>query len=632
MKTTNVNKVTLITTEPSDLLIVNAARVSFSKESWYNQDGSLRTDDQKLLNYLASHGHWCYDDKTEILTNRGWVNFVELNDNDLVAQVEGWDEKLFKYSFIKPSEIHRTHYKGHMYLCENENISYCVTPNHKMLYKLPNTEKWLTENSDVIYGIDKVFKRVSYPAIDRITDNLTEDTILGMFTAIFHLNGFTIEDGNYIVNLKDDYSNQLLIQFLDSLKMEYVIEDTLMYIKAIEGFKIANLDNSFNIFGNNLSFIRAYYGVLKNSVYSNGISFKHDSHILVKIYNDISPLVGFATKLVTLYDGTYCAVHQSDEAEVLGHEELIVKYDGVVSCVTVPTGMLYVRRNGKTLVCGNTPFSHVRDAFLFGIMDFSIDNLMGLSNPNLINTMVYSHVRYDGKSKLLVKHSLYGWVNLIKTNRELGYIIFSKNSEEDILVYLSDKYTGSMKAYNMLDDRIFESYIHAKPVDVVNDKLLEIDSDKLDHFIDYTVREEVPISVARQRFKHMVSQTFNEVSRRYVSDSPTIYIPDVWRLLSPNKKQGSFDIQCDNHEEVNQRVIDLLNQVVELYDEMVDHNGKYKVCPEQARFILPQGMITSYYVTGSKSAFKRIIAQRKDEHAQKEIRDYADLLIEVIPE
>ena len=44
-----------------------------------------------------------------------------------------------------------------------------------------------------------------------------------------------------------------------------------------------------------------------------------------------------------------------------------------------------------------------------------------------------------------------------------------------------------------------------------------------------TLRETVPIFVARQRFKHVVGFTYNEVSRRYVDDTPDFYVPDVWR-------------------------------------------------------------------------------------------------------
>jgi len=57
-------EVTLLDTMGSDLSVVNAARVSFAKESdweiipnvWDSQ--SLSEKDQKLISYLAKHNHW----------------------------------------------------------------------------------------------------------------------------------------------------------------------------------------------------------------------------------------------------------------------------------------------------------------------------------------------------------------------------------------------------------------------------------------------------------------------------------------------------------------------------------------------------------------------------------------------
>lgn len=41
-----------------DLLVVNAARTSFDKESEYDELGRLSERDVKLLNFLAREGHW----------------------------------------------------------------------------------------------------------------------------------------------------------------------------------------------------------------------------------------------------------------------------------------------------------------------------------------------------------------------------------------------------------------------------------------------------------------------------------------------------------------------------------------------------------------------------------------------
>lgn len=147
--------------------------------------------------------------------------------------------------------------------------------------------------------------------------------------------------------------------------------------------------------------------------------------------------------------------------------------------------------------------------------------------------------------------------------------------------------------------------------------------------VQITLREKVPIFVARQRFKHMVGFTYNEVSRRYVDNPPEFYIPDEWRQKAENKKQGSSDEIIEQFSEdplwyaktggftnidANYRYMLGICQI--LYHQMI----KDGVAPEQARMVLPQSMYTEYIVTGSLSAFARAFKLRSDEHAQQEIR------------
>lgn len=133
-----------------------------------------------------------------------------------------------------------------------------------------------------------------------------------------------------------------------------------------------------------------------------------------------------------------------------------------------------------------------------------------------------------------------------------------------------------------------------------------------------TLRETVPIFVARQRFKHVVGFTYNEISRRYVSDTPSLYIPEHFRSAAANVKQGSAGIHS-NSDHWLEHYKDVMNLCVARYEHMIADG----VCPEQARMVLPQSMMTSYYVTGSLAAFARLYNQRSDSHAQQEVQDLA---------
>jgi len=146
-----------------------------------------------------------------------------------------------------------------------------------------------------------------------------------------------------------------------------------------------------------------------------------------------------------------------------------------------------------------------------------------------------------------------------------------------------------------------------------------------------TLRETVPIFVARQRFKHVVGFTYNEVSRRYVDDTPEFFVPKVWRSRPEGSvKQGSGG-ENDYSEHHSIGYTNHLARSLALYEEMI-RDG---VAPEQARMVLPQSMLTSYYVTGSLAAFARAYKQRIDPHAQVEIQDLAkrwhDIIMPLFP-
>lgn len=155
--------------------------------------------------------------------------------------------------------------------------------------------------------------------------------------------------------------------------------------------------------------------------------------------------------------------------------------------------------------------------------------------------------------------------------------------------------------------------------------------------VQITMRETVPIFVARQRFKHVVGFTYNETSRRYVDEAPEFFVPDYWRKSAENKKQGSSEEEItwiSNEEwegDIKEDYARVIDDITCLYQCMINSG----VAPEQARMVLPQSMYTSYYTTGSLSAWARAYNLRSEEHAQKEIQDLAtqwDNIIGGIPE
>ena len=147
---------------------------------------------------------------------------------------------------------------------------------------------------------------------------------------------------------------------------------------------------------------------------------------------------------------------------------------------------------------------------------------------------------------------------------------------------------------------------------------------RMSHFTPFahpqlTFRVTAPIFVARQLAKHQVGGVWNEVSRRYVDDPPEFFEPETWRKRSPTAKQGSLNESIDLPQDANSELFAAYHRAWQAYDNLLELG----VCPEQARMVLPQGVMTTWIWTGSLMFFARVVRQRTDEHAQRETAEVA---------
>jgi thymidylate synthase (FAD) len=139
-------------------------------------------------------------------------------------------------------------------------------------------------------------------------------------------------------------------------------------------------------------------------------------------------------------------------------------------------------------------------------------------------------------------------------------------------------------------------------------------------FLSFRIK--APLFCARQFVKHKF-MPWNEVSRRYVEEEPEFYFPNTWRKKADNVKQGSSE------EEVILEDIfpeDTCSIALINYNALMSRG----VCPEQARMILPQNMMTEWIWSGTLGAFLDMLVLRLDPHTQKESRDVANLIAEEV--
>lgn len=140
-----------------------------------------------------------------------------------------------------------------------------------------------------------------------------------------------------------------------------------------------------------------------------------------------------------------------------------------------------------------------------------------------------------------------------------------------------------------------------------------------------TLRMAAPVPIRVQCFKHKIGFVESEESRRYISSRPQLYVPEGFRAAAANVKQGS----AGDHERSAYWMANYwtsCNSMIDRYEEAI----KDGVCPEQARFFLPQGCEVNWVWTGSLYAFANFYNQRADSHAQKEIQQLAEEVNQII--
>ncbi|GGX91067.1 hypothetical protein GCM10007160_18180 [Litchfieldella qijiaojingensis] len=133
-----------------------------------------------------------------------------------------------------------------------------------------------------------------------------------------------------------------------------------------------------------------------------------------------------------------------------------------------------------------------------------------------------------------------------------------------------------------------------------------------------SLRMKAPVPIRTQCFKHKQGFVENEESRRYISSRPELFMPEEFRSKAANAKQGSSGTHSRSTP-WKAFYKDICEEAIDGYVAMVEDG----IAPEQARFILPQGVQVQWIWTGSLAAFARFVRQRTDSHAQGEIQELA---------
>ena len=354
--------------------------------------------------YFTLSPTYCYDEKTEILTDNGWKYFKELEENDLVCTLNHDTQNI---EYHKPDKYYEYDYEGKMIHFNGRHIDCCVTPNHKM-YIIPELIKEKDEHSCKFI---KATKNYHFKDANKVSESTRIPNIgfnwMGEDSSIFILNKYISKNINERKQIYEEkkidmkywmafmgiwlaegsvqgskggttHKYRICISQYKKVNSEKYekIENLLKelpfrFAKHDKGFEIydAQLWDYLKQFGNSYEKFIPYDLKQLNKEYLSIILewyLMGDGHIVrrrdievwtshsmsKKMNDDIQELylkLGFSSSnknnVVTRLTNPLIAPKK-------GKKE--INYKGKVYCVEVQNNIIYVRRNGYPLFSGNS--------------------------------------------------------------------------------------------------------------------------------------------------------------------------------------------------------------------------------------------------------------------------------------
>lgn len=178
------------------------------------------------------------------------------------------------------------------------------------------------------------------------------------------------------------------------------------------------------------------------------------------------------------------------------------------------------------------------------------------------------------------------------------------------------------------------SYVPRTPNGRSDDELIQSLADD-GHWLPFrhptiTIACSEALPIARQLGKHQVGLTWSEISRRYKTKGINFTrLNGTWRADVEDRRQGSGELVS---EDLQERLTLIQDRNIE--NALNDYQEAIRIgaCPEQARYLLPQSMNAEWTWTGSLLSYAHIYKQRNHPDAQKEVRDFAIAVSEIMKE
>lgn len=318
----------------------------------------------------------CYDEDTEILTNKGFKFLRYLNENDLVAQVDVNKNT----SFVKPIKLHKYSVNEELVSFYKKNrIDLLVTKNHRMISSNTNGDIKIKEAEHMVYS------QRNFPIVSTyIEDKKITLTALDKLRIAFQADGSYPshkEDYNGVVNngypIRFSFKKIRKKERLEKICIDggfkftysrhksgyhsfWVICPKVMF-KDFNWIDLSKIDLTWG--REFLNELKYWDGVFKNE--RNLIKYSSSDIDCINKVSAITSICGYKSHINKYVDKrpnrkicySIYIDYKTDKICGTKIKKTYKNYSGFVYCVTVPTGIIIVRRNNIVSICGNSEHS-----------------------------------------------------------------------------------------------------------------------------------------------------------------------------------------------------------------------------------------------------------------------------------
>lgn len=362
----------------------------------------------------------CVTPDTQVLTQHGWKCIDNLSECDQVLQ---YDKETGTSKFVTPSRKVVTDYDGELLHFNNHQGHYdlMVTPNHRMLYQRPDSslDVKLASELNVHPYMNMVVAGGGVAGDRQLTD-------IERFAIAFQADGYKSARYNgvkcgtipvlfsFTKARKQDRLLQLLLKlgFTFKIRVERRGNNRLVYTVNVPIEHIKYIDKTFSWV--NLIDVSSHYATEfidetaewdGNKPSASTVRYDNTNKKAIDIMIALGVIAGYRVLYKVKSDNrkeTFQDMHRvyfvKDRQTIQGGvvNKNKVQYTGKVYCLTVDSGLFYVRRNSAVMITGNSLHS------AFGI---DMINTIKQENPHLWNESFKQEIVELFKQAVLLEYA-----------------------------------------------------------------------------------------------------------------------------------------------------------------------------------------------------------------------------------